>query len=116
MYIIFNKDGSLHMACSTLPQNIAADENFLIGELEEAFDHRYEYTYADGKAIKGALIPEDLEEIARINAELEATAYQVKRKQAYPSIEDQLDTLYHGGYDAWKASIDEVKERFPKPE
>ena len=33
----------------------------------------------------------------------------------YPSIESQLDTLYHGGYDAWKAQIQEVKNRFPKP-
>lgn len=36
------------------------------------------------------------------------------RRAAYPSIEEQLDTLYHGGYDAWKASIDEVKNRIPK--
>ena len=37
------------------------------------------------------------------------------RQQAYPSIVDQLDTLYHGGYDAWKAQIQAVKEQFPKP-
>jgi hypothetical protein len=33
----------------------------------------------------------------------------------YPSIEEQLDTLYHGGLDVWKAQIQEVKNRFPKP-
>lgn len=42
--------------------------------------------------------------------------YARNRKIHYPSIEDQLDTLYHGGYDAWKASIDLVKNTFPKPE
>ena len=34
----------------------------------------------------------------------------------YPSIQDQLDALYHQGYDGWKSMIDEVKTRYPKPE
>lgn len=42
-------------------------------------------------------------------------AVQDNRAAAYPSIADQLDTLYHGGYDAWKATITAVKEEFPKP-
>lgn len=41
--------------------------------------------------------------------------YQRDRAKAYPSFADQFDTLYHGGYDAWKASIDEVKNKYPKP-
>lgn len=41
--------------------------------------------------------------------------YQRDRAKAYPSFADQFDTLYHGGYDAWKATIDEVKNKFPKP-
>lgn len=53
-------------------------------------------------------------EIARLQAEYDAKEYQRQRAKEYPSIEDQLDTLYHGGYDAWKAQIQEVKERFPK--
>lgn len=40
--------------------------------------------------------------------------YVEKRQGAYPSIEDQLDTLYHGGYDAWKATIKAVKDTHPK--
>lgn len=54
-------------------------------------------------------------EIVRLQAEYEAKEYQRKRAVAYPSIQDQLDTLYHGGYDAWKATITAVKEEFPKP-
>lgn len=42
-------------------------------------------------------------------------AVQEQRATAYPSVADQLDTLYHGGYDAWKATITAVKEEFPKP-
>jgi hypothetical protein len=41
--------------------------------------------------------------------------YQRDRAKAYPSFAEQFDTLYHGGYDAWKATIDEVKNKFPKP-
>ena len=40
--------------------------------------------------------------------------YQELRKAAYPSIPDQLDLLYHGGMDAWKAAITAIKEKFPK--
>ncbi len=55
------------------------------------------------------------DEIARLQAEYEAKEYQRQRAVAYPSIQDQLDTLYHGGYEAWKATITAVKEEFPKP-
>lgn len=41
-------------------------------------------------------------------------AYKDLRAAAYPSIADQLDLLYHGGMDAWKAAITAVKEEFPK--
>ena len=40
--------------------------------------------------------------------------YQELRASAYPSIADQLDTIYHSGIDAWKATITAVKEEFPK--
>lgn len=42
--------------------------------------------------------------------------YAQNRAQAYPSIEDQLDLLFHGGYDAWKTAIQSVKDQFPKPQ
>jgi hypothetical protein len=40
--------------------------------------------------------------------------YQRQRKLSYPGIEDQLDLLYHGGYDAWKTVITEIKNQYPK--
>jgi hypothetical protein len=54
-------------------------------------------------------------EIERLQLEYNNNQYQRDRASAYPSIEDQLDTLYHQGYDGWKASIDEVKNKYPKP-
>jgi len=53
-------------------------------------------------------------EIARLQADYEAKLYQRQRAAAYPSMADQLDLLYHGGMDAWKAAITAVKEEFPK--
>jgi hypothetical protein len=53
-------------------------------------------------------------EIARLQAEYTAKSYQRQRAAAYPSIADQLDLLYHGGMDAWKAAITAVKQEFPK--
>ena len=40
--------------------------------------------------------------------------YQKVRKGLYPSIEDQLDEIYHNGIDAWVARIRAVKESNPK--
>lgn len=55
-------------------------------------------------------------EIERLQAEYEYNQYQRDRASAYPSIQDQLDTLYHQGYDGWKEEINKVKEKYPKPE
>ena len=41
-------------------------------------------------------------------------AYQRSRAEAYPSMADQLDDIYHNGVDAWKATIKTVKDKYPK--
>ena len=41
--------------------------------------------------------------------------YKNDRAQEYPSIADQLDIIYHQGIDAWKATIQEIKDKYPKP-
>ena len=40
--------------------------------------------------------------------------YGYKRQEEYPSIEDQLDDIYHNGIDAWKATIKVTKDKYPK--
>jgi hypothetical protein len=45
---------------------------------------------------------------------LDSLTYRDKREVEYPTIKDQLDTLYHGGLDAWKESIKAVKDKYPK--
>ena len=44
-----------------------------------------------------------------------AVKYQRDRAVAYPSIQDQLDKIYHSGIDEWKKDIKAVKDKFPKP-
>ena len=49
-----------------------------------------------------------------LQANYEAKKYQRDRAEAYPSIVDQLDDIYHNGVDAWKATIKAVKDKYPK--
>ena len=41
-------------------------------------------------------------------------SYVELRGPEYPSIEDQLDKIYHSGVAAWKKDIKEIKDRYPK--
>ena len=49
-----------------------------------------------------------------VQAYIDDNAYKGLRQTEYPSIVDQLDTLYHGGLDAWKAEIKTIKDKYPK--
>jgi len=40
--------------------------------------------------------------------------YQRDRAEAYPSIKDQLDDLYHNGVVGWKKTIKAIKDKYPK--
>ena len=54
--------------------------------------------------------------VAELQTDYEAKQYQRDRAVAYPSIPDQLDTIYHQGLDAWKAEIKAIKDAHPKPQ
>lgn len=47
--------------------------------------------------------------------DLEFDSYKSKRRNEYPSVVDQLDTIYHSGIDVWKKQIEQIKLRHPKP-
>lgn len=77
------------------------------------------------KMLNGEIVdctPEEVEAINATNeammAELEATGYIYDRQNAYPSIGDQLDALYHAGVfpEDMAAQIAAVKAANPKPE
>ena len=47
--------------------------------------------------------------------DLENDSYKSQRKAEYPSIEDQLDTIYHSGVAGWKTTIKAIEDKNPKP-
>tara|TARA_R110002153_G_scaffold91565_1_gene223071 strand:+ start:596 stop:907 length:312 start_codon:yes stop_codon:yes gene_type:complete len=50
----------------------------------------------------------------QLQAEYDAKEYQRDRAEAYPSMADQLDDIYHNGVDAWKTTIKTIKDKYPK--
>lgn len=50
-----------------------------------------------------------------VNAKISELEIQENRKYEYPSIEDQLDYIYHNGLTKWKSDIIKpVKDKYPK--
>ena len=50
-----------------------------------------------------------------VNAKIVELQWEQNRKNDYRSIPDQLDDIFHNGLDAWKATIQETKDKYPKP-
>ena len=68
--------------------------------------------YSNLKLIKDtATMPSEEE----VNAKIAELQWIKDRALAYPSIQDQLDDIFHNGLDAWKATIQETKDKYPKP-
>ena len=59
--------------------------------------------------------PTDDELNAAYTAWKNANQYKDNRVAEYPSIEDQLDTIYHSGVAGWKTTIKAIKDKYPKP-
>tara|TARA_A100000172_G_scaffold75522_1_gene58365 strand:- start:371 stop:664 length:294 start_codon:yes stop_codon:yes gene_type:complete len=69
---------------------------------------------SDGSQI--TLVQSDIDAArTTLDTEAAAIAYQGQRKAEYPSIEDQLDTIYHSGVAGWKTAIKAIKDKYPKP-
>ena len=52
-----------------------------------------------------------------VKAEMDALAYQGKRREEYPSIEEQLDIIFwdkKNGTTEWEDSIQVIKNKYPK--
>ena len=57
---------------------------------------------------------ECVQKLAEINYEYEVNEYQRQRAAEYPSYPDQFDQIFHEGIDTWKATILDVKRKYPK--
>jgi len=68
----------------------------------------------------GSTTPPSADEInseySKLLEEYESYSYWRNRRAEYPKIEEQLDILFHQGYDGWKSTIQEIKDKYPKGE
>ena len=84
------------------------DQNNQIHQIPEGFEH-----LMAGWPVGYVKITDKEAESIRLSKVVPPT-YSELRAAAYPPIVDQLDTIFHGGLDAWKAEIQAVKTQFPK--
>lgn len=49
-------------------------------------------------------------------AERAVNSYKTDRSMEYPSLQDQLDDIFHNGIEGWMSSIQDIKDRYPKPQ
>ena len=75
------------------------------------------YKLVNGKRVP--VSPEDIADAkvlkANFEEEVRLNGYKARRMNEYPSVGDQMDTIYHKGVDAWKAEIKAIKDKYPKP-
>lgn len=83
---------------------IVVDKDTIGTAVYEKFVERYPFNYQ-----------QFIEKVNKYREIYNNNQYQRDRAVAYPSIQDQLDLLYHGGLNAWKEEINKIKEQFPKP-
>lgn len=62
----------------------------------------------------GAVQITDAEAAQIATSKIIPPTYRELRAAAYPSFADQFDLIYHGGLDAWKIAVVEVKTKYPK--
>lgn len=74
------------------------------------------FTWSDDNVLPKPTEEELIAECIRLKSIYDNNEYQRQRAKEYPSFANQFDLLYHGGYDAWKDSIQAVKDKYPKPE
>lgn len=123
MILVFNiEDGSFNHACSSINKFYENNSDYVWTKYDD-FDPAYTYTFVEGEVVKGDLFTLTEEEQSRFEAEIAATVHVEPRKLAYPSLEEQLDKLFH---DIENGTLDQsgeffnalkaVKDAYPKPE
>jgi len=116
MIIVFDLDGNYIMSCQPVPASHSGDD-YIQAPIEKdvSYDSQYAYSLVDGVAVRGGIIPIDVDEEKRIEDEYRAIEYQHKRR--YPPIGDQLDALFHSGAFPKEMAdkIQAAKDANPKP-
>ena len=121
MILIFDKkDDKFLLSANEMPSELYKDEDkYVIAETpeNEEYDFSYSYSYKDGVAIKGNLIPVDTVELKRLEDEHSAMQYSRDRKEEYDKLnqdEMRYDDMKNSTT-TWVDAIDAIKAKYPKP-
>lgn len=104
----------------TIDQRILTEEYIL--EMENRgldpsviYDENFEPVKVSTNPIPGGVyVSEEDVEVRDDGSIVCCSEYRKLRK--YPSVEEQLDYIYHNGIEAWKTSmITPIKDEYPKP-
>tara|TARA_R100001440_G_scaffold61896_1_gene81843 strand:- start:234 stop:566 length:333 start_codon:yes stop_codon:yes gene_type:complete len=107
MYLWFDDSGKMVGKSRT---NIGLDFGFETTKIQVS-------DFEEGKVAKlvdEKVVYSDPVEVEEDKDAMAAMMVLKNRRAAYPSIEDQLDKIYHEGLDAWKVDIKAVKDKYPK--
>lgn len=74
----------------------------------------FELIWEDANTQKAPSKQEVIDKFIAMEEDYKNSSYYRKRANEYPSIQEQLDTLYHEGYDGWKSQIQAIKDKYPK--
>jgi hypothetical protein len=120
MYMIFNKvDGSVHIMADILPnEDMLDNDSYAIVEKDWAeIDPTHAYKFVEGVVVDQGEQVIDQIELARMEQEAANNAYKSSRELLYPSVGDQLDSLFKAGVfpSEMAEQIQAVKDAIPKP-
>ena len=120
MYMIFNKvDGSVHIMADILPnEDMLDNDSYAIVEKDWAeIDPTHVYKFVEGVVVDQGEQVIDQIELARMEQEAANNAYKSSRELLYPSVGDQLDSLFKAGVfpSEMAEQIQAVKDAIPKP-
>ena len=93
MKLVFNKEGNFVLSQKNINKFYIGNDDYIIKEVDN-FDIKYTYSYVNDEVVKTLFTPseQELQDYKDIQEKLK---YQQPRKLAYPSIEEQLDKLFH---------------------
>ena len=119
--MIFNKiDGSVHIMADILPnEDMLDNDSYAIVKRDWAeINPTHVYKFVGGEVVDQGEQVVDQVELARMEQEAANNAYKSSREILYPSIGDQLDSLFKAGvFPAEMAErIQAVKDAIPKPD
>jgi hypothetical protein len=104
-FAVLDQDGNI-LRSGSCPQDLIELQGERVIETDQPYDDTL-YRF-DGEKMVLREAP-----VSRLEADT-SPQYVTERRAAYPSIEDQLDTLYHEGFESWRATIAAVKAQHPK--